>query len=153
MRELTEYEKQKWFDEYDRFEAPEFLSYGDEVGEAYDALVNAEDCGTYLPDELVVALQIGILNMYYYQMAIYPDEYGGYDTVESLGLPPHDLMHKKLLELQCEDWNYPEPTDKMREAWDWAMNWREVHKQETEDRLLAQRLRKELERLEKRSAS
>lgn len=138
MRELTEYEKEKWFDG-GWFEAPEYILYGHEVGEAYDALVHAEEQGTYLSDEVVVALQIEILTMYYYQFVeVYHEKY--YEP-EEYGLPSFDSIVNAL-----------GPATQMQ-AWDWAMEWREEHRQQTEDRLLAQRLRKELERLEKRSAS
>lgn len=49
MRELTDYEKSKWFDEYGRFEmdsadgSPHFIGYGDELGEAFDGALYCTD--------------------------------------------------------------------------------------------------------------
>jgi hypothetical protein len=145
VRELTEYEKQKWFDDIGRFEAPEFVMHGDELGEAYDSLVFAEDHGTYIDDEIVAAIRIGILDMYYYQMIdLYCQDWGA-DDPEDLGLPSQEAFKMK--------WDLITPnsriTDEMREIWDWAMDWREEHKDDTYKRLRAERLRQELERLER----
>lgn len=147
MRELTEYEKKKWFDGWKRFNAPEFLTYGDELGAAYDAIVELEQMGDYFSDELALALATEALDMYYFQMAIYPDEYGGYESVESLGLPPHDILQAELEKRGETLWDYIDPNDKMRETWDWAVDWREEHQEETYKRLKRERLERELERL------
>jgi len=132
MRELTPYEKEKWFDEYKRFKmessdgAPWFLGYGDELGEAFDGALYCTDKESYgLSEEFVLAAQIEVLDMYYYQIHYYTGEYGGYETPETLGLPPVDDFIAKAKELGCEDLRpWVEFSDNNRRLWDWAMDWR-----------------------------
>jgi hypothetical protein len=138
MREPTEYEKEKWYDEYDRFlemEEDDFLSYGDELGEAFISVYSCtrmEDYG--LSDWFVKAAQIQCLDMYYDQILVYTDEYGGNKEPEDLGLPSEDEFIAKWKELGVKTlayWDEPR-SDAERKLWDWAMEWREEHYEEWE---------------------
>lgn len=140
VRELTQYEQVKWFDKYNRFEAPEYISYGNELGETYDSLVRAEENGTYLPDDLVLTLQIGILDMYYDQLGYYHGAYS--EEPEEVGLPSRALVIYQQVFYLNEN---PNSDIANRRVWDWAMQWREDHLNETslaqrEERLLQELL-------------
>jgi len=153
VRELTEYEKSKWFDSIGRFDAPEFVGYGDESGEYYDSFVEAEHAAEYAHnDELQEFLQIEILDRYYENLAwLYSDE--GYEPPEHYGLPEWDLVRERYLELGgTTDSGLADNEQLMKETFDWAMEWRELHKGETYDILRAKDLRRELEQVEKRIA-
>lgn len=148
MRELTPYEIERWKqDGY--FEAPEFLSYGDELGEAYDAVVDVTEKSDYLGKEVVQAAEIEVLNMYYFQLHLYTGAYGGPDQPEDLGLPTRADLIAKSKELSLDSAKMPyevaEFSDDHRRLWDWAMEWREEHLEET-------RAAKETAELERRLA-
>lgn len=125
IRDLTPYEKEKWLDEYGRFEMGEdrFLCYGDELGEAFQGALYCTDKSDYgLSDWFVQAAQIQVLDMYYDQLHIYTDLYGGYETFESLGLPDKMEFIAKGYELEVT--TIPHfgvgYEDKHRKLWDWA---------------------------------
>lgn len=135
MRKLTEYEKQKWFDELGRFEAPQFLMDGSELGYAYQQLEDTERCGTSygLSQEVVDVLRVEILQQYYDQYQwIYVEQQ---QDPEEYGLPAYELLPRDLPRM---------------EQWDWAMDWRDEHLEETSDRIRVEQLRKELARLERK---
>lgn len=157
MRDFSAYEKQRWFDKYDRFgmgeagELPEFLGYGDELGEAYDALIHAAEQDTYISKETTKALQLEILQMYYYQVHYFTGAYGGYvDDPTELGLPSEELFFEKLQELKGDNsLNLgDEELDPSKQAFDWAMDWRQEHIEEWQNRQRAVELRAALARLE-----
>jgi hypothetical protein len=143
MRELTEYEKEKWLD-FGYFEAPEFLMNGDELGEAYNALARVVNYSDYLSEKIVDAAIVEILDMYYYQMHIYTGLYGDVGEPEDFGLPTQEAFELKIIETfrnagiteeQAsgeELIDIPESMgDLHKKAWDWAMEWREEHLEET----------------------
>lgn len=147
---FSKYELKKWFDEYGRFEAPEFLAYGDELGEAYDSLVRVEESSTYLGDALIEAVRREILDIYYYQVHLFDGSYGGYDTAEDFGLPPAELVIDRYK-------RYFERTKDIEESYklvfDWAMKWRDKHREETETRNNIKRLEEELARFNRKQAA
>jgi hypothetical protein len=156
MRELTTYEKEKWYDKWNRFEMDSsdgesyFFSYGNELGEAFDGALYCTDKESYgLEDWFVHAAQVQVLDMYYYQIMYYADAYGGYETVDSLGLPSLSILREQFPGV-FEENGLPANPDSTawRQAWDWAMDWREEHLDEHEVRLREQQLRAELARLE-----
>jgi hypothetical protein len=156
MRELTEYEKQKWFDELNRFEmdseyeSPYFLFYGDELGEAFNGALYCTDKADYgLSDEFVAHAQIEVLTMYYNQLIVYAGQYG--DEPEEVGLPPLNVVRAEFPDLLDEDgWPLEGVSNEacMR-AWDWAMEWREEHLEETSRARRLEELKREQARLEK----
>jgi hypothetical protein len=145
MRELTEYEKEKWFDRH-HFEAPEFLMDGAELGDAYEHVERATHMGSYgLSIEYVQASVVECLDMYYGQLGwIYLD---GQEDPEELGLPSYDVLCDRANELGVPEF-HESMNDDDRRLWDWAMEWREEHLEETQNRLRAERLRRELRVLE-----
>jgi hypothetical protein len=155
MRELTEYEKKRWSDWYSN--TPDFLDYGDELGEAYDAALACTRMADYgLSDEFVEAAKIQVLDMYYYQVYHYTGEYGGYKTAEELGLPPVDDFYAKVREIMFREGHHVNKADHLsvdadsdivKEAFDWAMEWRDEHLEDhRKNRLIAQ-YQKEIEAL------
>jgi hypothetical protein len=133
FRELTEYEKKKWFDDYGRFNMHEnaFLGYGDELGEAFLGALYCTNKADYgLDDWFVLAAQVQVLDMYYDQIHLYTGEYGGPDYPEDYGLPSlgtfiHEYRKRgieSLPSLYRFDGSLPKYTDKQRELWDWAMD-------------------------------
>ena len=151
MRELTAYEKEKWFDNIGRFNPPEFLMWGAELGDAYEHVSQATHMKDYgFSEEFVQAAIVETLNIYYGQLEwIYEDEQ---EDPEGLGLPPAELLLGKAAELGYTDRDYLSIFHSHRKLWDWAMDWREEHLEDTVNQKRALELRKELERIEKRSA-
>lgn len=152
MRELTEYEKSKWLDEYNRFDAPEFIPTGCEPDEAYETVSQCTRMNDYgLSDWFVAAAVVEALDMYYYQIYGYYVEQ--FDDPEDLGLPSLKDFVAKATEMGLSGKRVPyygeEISDDYRRLWDWAMEWRDEHEEETRDRLRIRRLREELERMEK----
>lgn len=145
MRELTTYEKEKWYDQHNRFEVPEFIMHGDEIGDAYDALESAEGYDYIFDDEFVEALQVQILDMYYFQMVDWLD--GGMNEEQAAALPSHESFLEKFHELGGDERMFASH-EISKQAWDWAMDWRAEHLDEYELRRREQQLRAELARLE-----
>lgn len=135
VRDITPYEKEKWFDKYNRFGMDEasFMMYGDELGEAFDqALAVANNAE--LSDDFVEHATVVCLDMYYDQMLEVYDERSYCDEPEELGLPTLGLFKEKAKELgvtRLSDYSSPDRTDTERNLWDWAIEWRETHKDET----------------------
>lgn len=147
MRELTTYELEKWGKGYD-FEAPEFLGYGDETGEYYDAFVNAHHAAlAHGNDELVKMLQVEILDAYYNDIFWHLTDGEGYH--ENVVLPPLEEVEAEIRETGSykvfsygsEQWT----ADTFR-VLDWAVEKGAAMKEE----VLAER---EIERLQKRLES
>lgn len=160
FRDFTPYEREKWLDNLGRFEfgedapSPHFLSYGDELGEAFDAALGCSDLTDYgLSDEFVHAARIQVLDMYYDQILLYTGSYSQ-DRPEDLGLPPQEVFANEAKTFGVEGLaNFgQERSDDERRLWDWAMQWREEHAEETENKRRADALRAELERLERKAA-
>jgi hypothetical protein len=149
MRELTDYEREKWFDDIGRFNAPEFLETGCEPDEAYHTVERATEQRDYgLADWFVEAAQVQALDMYYDQVVWYYTE--AYDEPEDHGLPPLQEFEAKAKELGVESMpDYGQSSDDIRRLWDWAMEWREEHRQETKDRLEAKYLQERLDQINK----
>ena len=148
MRKLTDYEKDTWT-LYDLGE-DHFLGRGDELGEAFDALLSVLASADYLDKETVRAAYVNALDMYYYQIHYYTGEYGGYDEAEDLGLPPLDVFRDMVVEAGGDPNAVDETKDEYKKAFDVAMEWREEHWQETREQWRIKNLRAELERLEKK---
>ncbi len=143
MRAITEYERNKWFDKWNRFEIyPEFegfLMYGDELGEAFDNVARATHMRDYgLPDAYVEHATIVALDMYYDQLYWYYVE--AQDEIEEVGLPSPELIIEKAKEAGIKKIAYyGEPrTDEERKLWDWALEWRDEHIEELLDRRRAE---------------
>lgn len=159
LREITAYEREKWFDgTYFMIEEGEtdvFLSYGDELGEAFDATVSCANKGDYgLSGWFVNAAQVQVLDLYYDQILLYTGEYGGADEPEDLGLPPREVFLAKAKEMNVEELSYfgePERKDDERRLWDWAMKWREDHMEEFTEKKRIERLEYELKLAKLRS--
>ena len=137
MREVTDYERHKWFDEYGRFKIyPEFegfLQYGDEYGEAFNNAARATHMEDYgLPSEYVKHAEIVVLDMYYYQATwFYQDKY---DEPEDFGLPTREefLIQAKALGVVRLSYDDAIRPDNERVLWDWAMKWREDNREENQ---------------------
>jgi hypothetical protein len=131
IRELTPYEREKWLPDGHWFELDEddFLTYGDELGEAFMVALQATHMGDYgLSDEFVAHAVVQSLDMYYDQIMLYTGNYGGYHTPEELGLPPKDVFLQQASDMGIAQISYfgsPNRTDKERKLWDWAMEWRD----------------------------
>lgn len=150
MRELTDYEKQKW-GEWHRFELSEddFLNYGDELGEAFLAALSCVGKRDYgLSDEFVAHAMVQSLDMYYDQLVFFYMD--AYEEPEEYGLPSEELVASKSVELGVNDQliDYGNTTDEARQLWDWAMEWRDEHREETYVRQRKEHLQRELARLE-----
>lgn len=152
MRELTEYEKDKWLDQYGRFlemEESDFLLYGDELGEAFTAVFNCTNMPDYgLSDEFVQHAIVQTLDLYYDQFyTIYID---GYDDPEDHSLPSGNLLIEKAKELGIDNLTsyYGNTDDDTRKLWDWAMEWRREHFDEIWKETRIKQLKDELESLE-----
>lgn len=153
IRELTQYEKDKWIDFGMLSDEPLFLTNGDELGETFAHLLETEACGAYLSDEFVKAIQAEILDMYYYQIHLYTGEYGGDDQPEDLGLPHEDLFMEEARGLGFEDLDDVSNgahlgQDEARELWDWAVEWCLEHEEETTLARQERRLKAELARIQ-----
>jgi hypothetical protein len=156
MREMTEYEKKMWSNWYS--DGPEFITYGDELGEAFDAALACTTMADYgLSDEFVEAAKIQVLDMYYYQVHLYTGDYGGYETAEELGLPPLEDFYAKIKEIIFRDnlqvnmidhLSVYSDSDTCKEAFDWAMEWRREHIDELRKRYRVKQLRQELDSLD-----
>lgn len=148
IRELTPYEKAKWCED-GFFKAPEFLTYGDELGRLYDSLAElASD--SMISNGLQQHIRVELLDMYYYQTHLYTGTYGGYDDWTAFGLPPKEefLARAGKTEEVLMSWGSGSDwTDRVREAWDWAMKWREEHIHEFTERSRIEYHQRELERL------
>jgi hypothetical protein len=143
MRELSNYEKNKWFDEYGRFNAPEYLFYGDELGEAYNAVSEITRMKDYgLSDEFVDYAEIEVLNMYYDQALIYAGQYHKYP--DEFGLPSLEQVLDKFPETFNKD-GWPQDDTNWQQAWDWAMAWREEHIEDWYKEVKKKQLLRELE--------
>lgn len=151
MRELTEYEKKKWGEKPYEFSMTEddFLSYGDELGEAFLAALTCTGMGDYgLSDEFVALAVRECLDMYYYQIHLYTGAYGGYDTPEDVGLPPFAVFREKAIEHGLGQKPVNHLDSEFQELFDWAMEWRDEHREETYLRQRKESLQRELARLE-----
>lgn len=128
MRNLTPYEKEKWFDDLGRFEAPEYVSYGDEIGETYDKVEACTRIGDYVGDEFELAAQIVLLDMYYDQLPLYyVDEH---IEPEEAGLPSRELLEEQARIMGFDISEIPSyglVTTFLfpMQLWDWCMEWRE----------------------------
>lgn len=150
MRKLTAYEAKKWGLGYE-FRSPEWLRYGDESGEYYDAFVAAYRPALAMSNgDLAAALQIQILDMYYADVEWMLSERFYEDEVI---LPEWNVFEAKLREIRME---LVGPSDlvndnALMEALDWAVEWNEKYGEEVRTQRYAQKLRAELERIEKRN--
>lgn len=125
MRELTEYEKKKWFDKYNRFELPEYLPQNDEWSEMMDWLGALADNSSYgLSDEFQKYVYVEYLDHYYDQIYyIYMGKWAG-RTPEEYGLPSVENVIRRqdrAMELGIDK------LTAVRMACDWAMKWRHDH--------------------------
>jgi len=162
-RELTAYEKDKWFSEYnhfyyDSFEGDNryarpndlFLLRGDEHGEAFDDALAVATNSDYLPDEFVTYAQTVVLDYYYDQLSwFYIDDAS--DGPEYVGLPSRELLIEKAKEFGVDevvDYRRSDiRTDEERKLWDWAMEWRTEHWEETLKQRKIEELESKLENL------
>lgn len=142
LRELTKYEKKKWFDKYDRFNPPEALNEGTEYTEFMHTLQSLVEMGTSygMSDEFESAAQIEYLDRYY---DLIFHTYSGEWSLEpeEFGLPPiEDVMQRQSRAIMLG----VDKLTAMRMALDWAMSWREKHREETFKRKRKEALQKEL---------
>lgn len=151
MRELTEYEKKKWFDgHYFEMDASEvFLGRGDELDRAFNCVLSCTDQADMTSDEFELAARIQALDMYYYQIHYYTGAYGGYVEPEELnaeyGLPPVDIFWKQAESMDIEEID-EDINDRERELWDWAMEWRRTNFDRTRAEARIRNLKEELDR-------
>lgn len=142
MRELTVYEKKKWFDKYDRFEIPEFLEEGTEFSEFMHTLAHLVEMGSSygMSDEFEKFAQIEYLDRYYDEIYhTYTGEWGM--EPDEHGLPPIEEVKRR------QDRAMELGVDKLtavRMACDWAMRWKNEHYMETFKKQRKEALQREL---------
>jgi len=150
VRQLTKHERKRYFDSMGRFEAPEFLGYGDESGEYYDAFVEAERAAGYLPSpqdkELEAHLQVTILDYHYENVRWLLNE--GRDYYDEIILPPIEEVQERYVRYMKRG---VDALQAYQMALDWVYKWREKNAHTIHQQLRALRLRDELARAERMS--
>jgi hypothetical protein len=148
MRELTDYEANKWGTRYE-FKAPAFLAYGDEGGEDYDAFVKAQRASIAYDVSLAEDIQALILDIYYdnIEWLIEEDYAEEYDLV----LPNVEMLERKFFQLKRE--SDLDPVTLRFMALDWAVDWGDERKEEIQKQRDIKRLAHKLEKLTKDTKS
>lgn len=136
MRELTRYEKEKWLDQYGRFQMdegePRFLMGGSELGEAFSLVTQATRMKDYgLSEEFVKAAMVQALDMYYDQLVWFYTFEG--EPTNEYGLPDMKVVHPiaQSMGIFLDRLDYGDYNDTARKLWDWIVHWMNLHQDET----------------------